>query len=287
MDIKTITNLINDKGLDISETINFIFFNDYLFKLYFISNYDDSFEKPSKRLKFITQLAFNDTLLHFGFHYIILGCSFKFKKITMKPCEIFNLDLSTEIGNGKLLYINYTSEGTIVPVEIHGNCPMNNEYKLNKQLYPVVYNNNIPKESSINILYVYLPEKLANDLIQNHLIEAFSMFIKHDYISQVIKLQIVAEFLIDKFLKTYKSNKKERTANYCRKLKQIFPQKVIENNFIPCPQYIIDELNTMRLRRNEISHNGGYAEISDDEAKKWIISTFLLFKYFKVIHNII
>ena len=73
---------------------------------------------------------------------------------------------------------------------------------------------------------------------------------------------------------------------YSKKLNSLLPQIITDNNMTPCPSIIINEINNMRLKRNDIAHAGGSININDIDMRTWIINAFLFYKYFKVIHNV-
>lgn len=50
----------------------------------------------------------NSTLFHFGAHYSLVGCIDSYKTISLNKNEKIILDLNDVIGDGILLYVNFT-----------------------------------------------------------------------------------------------------------------------------------------------------------------------------------
>lgn len=183
-----------NKKIDLSAIFS-IFCNSETCKIFFARNY----ENPEKDffIRMVNKLIFNETLTNFGFFYIFLDCTVIITSITLKPNEIYTLDLSSEIEDGKLLYINYTPNcGNLFPLEIHGNCPIGNEYRIKKLLYPYVLDKNLPVKTNVSVQYIYALGKLTHKIGFNQLIEGFEYFSKKNYVTAIIKLQIACEFIL-------------------------------------------------------------------------------------------
>ena len=231
--------------------------------------------------------AFNTTLTNFNFQHILLCCPNKFIKIKLEPEQIYKLDLSKEINNGKLLYINYTPEGNgnLFPMELLGNSPLNTIYNTHKQLYPYIIDKTKPATTTdVNISYVYVPEEILNDPSLKQISEAYQCYFNNEYVDTIIKLQIAAEFILGKFLYNY--SKKYKQHSYYIKLKKDLAKVTSQNNLLPCPKFLIDSLDAMRNKRNDIIHEGGNITLSQDDVRKWCVDVLFFCKYFKTIHQI-
>lgn len=248
-------------------------FCDAEFLRYF-SNPDEN----SQLRELVLGIAFNPTLIHFAMHFMLLGCPIKTREIFIEPDREFNLDLSEEIGNGRLLYINYTPNGIggLFPVEIHGNIPMGHEYCLKKRLYPVNFQPNIkPNTTSVFVQYAYATEKHVNDISLLQFVEAFNNYSVKRYSEAVIKLQIVAEFTLNRFKEKYTTERRCKSrGGYEKILRKEFPKIIEEQGLTPCPSEILVALDEMRKVRNKIMHEGGIANVNDEEMKHWIVNTF-------------
>lgn len=245
-------------------------------------------ENNNELYTFVAEFAFNTTLSNFNFHHVILGNKIGFQKIKLIPDQIYNLDLSNIINGGRLLYINYTPEsGNLFPIEIHGNSPIGCEFSLTKILYPIKIPSNTSSPSiktTVNVHYIYAPKEILNDIALKELTEAFQHYFKSEYIDTILKLQISSEFILTKFIHKYEP--KLVDASYFLKLTVHLSHIIVKHKLIPCPHFILNNLNNMRIKRNKITHEGGTTEISNEEIKTWSISAFLFYKYFNIVHNI-
>lgn len=251
------------------------------------NNYFQGIEETSNLYELALDFAFNTTLTNFNFHHVLLGYPNKFIKIKLEPSKVYELDLSGEIKNGRLLYINYTPEGNgnLFPVELLGNSPFNTIYNTYKRLYPYVINSNVPAtDTYVNISYAYVPEEIINDTSLRQISEAYQCYFNQEYVETVIKLQIATEFILGKFL--YKYKQKCKLENYFINLTINLNKITNQNNLLPCPQFLIDSLDAMRDKRNKIIHGGGNVTLNQDDVRKWCVDTLFFCKYFKIIHKI-
>lgn len=95
---------------------------------------------------------------------------------------------------------------------------------------------------------------------------------------------MIAYFILDKFL--YGQGKYNKDHSYYTKLTRILDNTLSNSNLPKCYNFIINNLDEMRDKRNDIAHQGGCTNISKENMKKWMISVVLFYKYFQVIHNV-
>lgn len=274
-------NIINlPDGINITELIK-PDFNDKAYMDFFQDNEEN---KPIKLYPLLTNFAFNPTLLHFNIHYLALGCNVVMDSFTLYPNIINELDLSNKINGGKLIFISYTPvNGKLRPIELHGNCPEKNISNPHKFFIPYAENIQDSQPTVINYIYVYAPKELLNDIFFSQFLDVFADFSNRDFTTAVFKLQIICEYTLKKFIAIY--NPKTSYKNYSNRLKAL-PEILAELGSISCPDFIIDELNAMRITRNQIIHDGGIKTISEQEMIHWIVASLLFYKYFKIVHNI-
>lgn len=234
--------------------------------------------------EFLDKIVFAPSFVLFGMHYSFLNCIVKNRTIKVKPNILYSLDLSQEIGKGRLLYINYTPQGPVSVVELHGNCPMGSEYNLNKQLYLLsLSGDSTHQEIDISVMYSYISEKYIKDTSIYQLVKSFENFFYNDYILMVINAQIACEFLITKLLFDAGIGKNNiEKASYNLKLNQLFPECTKRRKMPPFPSKMLQNLNDMRQCRNEIAHEGGNKVVQNTDAKSWIISAVMLYKYIHI-----
>ncbi|MBD9296965.1 hypothetical protein DXD38_05545 [Megamonas funiformis] len=260
---------------------------DYLSDIFF----ENIFKQQSLDNTIINELKnklFDKKSVDFGLHYLPLGAKYGTLDIELK--DLCVLDLTKEIGEGKLLFINYAPDNTIFPIEMHMNSPFQiNRFSLQRTLAPINLCNtsNNTSYSKVRVFYVYLPKNCINDICIKELSDAFYDYFNKDYNSSLLKLQIACEFILTRFLnKNGHNDIKTQRMPYSKKLNNLLPKTITDNNMIPCPSIITNEINNMRLKRNDIAHAGGSININDTDMRTWIITAFLFYKYFKVIHNV-
>lgn len=242
--------------------------------------------------------SFDETLVKFGWHYGSLECKGVFRKITLKPNEIFELDLSKEIGDGELLYINYTpSRGGLSPTQMHGNTPFPNIKPKKIFIYPRPVEKNAT-ETEVQLLYWFAPENVVNDLSIMLLLDAFQRYYDKNYRYMFISAQTSIEILQSEFLEgLLKANgvpgdKTERflteSVTFSTQLKTFVPFLA---NIMKFPNWqtnnqIRKGLSILIDKRNDLVHRGKTKYPSDKLTLKALMSAFFVFKYYKSIHGI-
>lgn len=269
---KHIEQLIHSSGFNLTEI-----FSPESLNLGFASYFAKIHPDPPIQL----DLSFFPSAHCFGFHYMLLGCPLKIKQIVLHANQKFTLDLSAEIRNGKLLYVNYTPHGPLYPLEIHGNCPMGHEYILRKTLYPLpAYDSISPDtETTVSILYIYATEEQLQDFALHQLIESFEHFFLREYPLMILKSHMACEISLTHFLTTTMSNSSKHS--YATRLKKDLPQLAQEKK-IPLPaDFIMQRIDTLRDLRNKIIHEGQTLSISQNDAALYLKASLLFLQILK------
>lgn len=271
-----IKNKLRDSGLDLTalfsaQTI------DINFLLYFYRQAE---------LPILFQLAFIPSAFAFGLHYTLLECPCKVRTISLTPYQTYDLDLSSEIGpSGKLLYINYTSQGPIRPVELHGNCPMGHEYILHKQIYALPIDiQQAAAPTEVSVMYAYATADLLQDISLRLFIDAFQHFFLGEYQIMVIKAQTACEYSLTYFLKEEVCP--NNRAPYYKKLKTMLPNIIEKKHYPPLDDTISASLDKLRILRNQIVHDGVSPLITQAEATEYLRNAFLLYKYLRIVRQL-
>lgn len=235
-------------------------------------------------------------VISFASHYSLLGCVNNRTKILIKPNELFKLDLSNEIGEGELLYINYTPcSGETFPIETHSNVPISHLKVKNKLIYGQPINEN-SKETEVNVYYWFAPEKLKDDLSNMLLLDAFKFFFEGDYRYMIISAHSSVEIILSKFIKKIltehsisEKNSKEFTKSIGTKyqLDTLLPLICNLLNFPILDTKIVGGLKDLRADRNRLIHTGETDILDKTKLKKELISAFFAFRYFKLLNEII
>lgn len=234
----------------------------------------------------------------FGFHYSLLGCVGRTKKITLKPMEIFELDLSDDIGDGELLYRNYTpyGDGDLFPTEVHGNTPEPHIRQKKIVLYGRPLSKDA-KETEINILYWYSPSEFKDDIGMTLILDAFQRYHEKNYRYMVISASTAVEVAQTRFftelLKSsgIGSSKIEsfltQQATFSPQLKVLLPLLADKLKFPKMKMEIYDGLLNLRNDRNDVVHEGvpenGW---KNERIETELISALFAFKYYRMVSKI-
>ncbi len=218
-------------------------------------------------------------------------------KIVLRPNEIYNLDLSKEIGEGKLLYINYTPDsGGLFPIQMHSNTPLTHIIPTNIRLIPHSLRENA-NETQVQIFYWFAPKEVNNDLSVMLLLDAFQRFYEKNYRYMVISAQTAIEILQYKFfegllkssnlsddrIKTFLEDK----TTFSSQLFTLLPLLGKIMNF-PIPNSkIFEGLKILVKNRNDIVHRGEpKKQLNEGQLKIALMGAFFILKYYKIIHKI-
>lgn len=260
------------------------------YKLYFQSPLESSV------YNLLDGAIFNPVLSSFSMFYTLLGCIGKFKKITMSPEEIYELDLSPEIGDGLLLYINYTpcGGGGLFPIEMHSNTPIRHEEFKKKYLYPGKNKSasNV-KETEIQIFYWYLPAGLEKDDPRKLMLDAFKCFYEEKFSYMIISAQTALEIMqynfFSKILSSVgiseenKRNFLSRTVTFALQFKVLLPLITNFTDIPAIPSSVASGISRLINVRNNLIHTRNKKiDLERSDAKTMLISSYLLYKYYQI-----
>ena len=207
----------------------------------------------------------------FGWHYGLLGCIGTADKILLKPNKIYILDLSREIGEGELLYINYTpTKGGLFPIQIHSNTPITHIKPKIIHLFPCPLKDDAI-ETDVQIFYWFATKEIVEDLSSMLLLEAFQRFYEKNYRYMLVSAQTSIEILQYKFfekllnLESKYKIKKERISEFLEQRAtystQLFTLLPFVANITDIPIWKIDSpihegLKILGKGRNDVAHRG-------------------------------
>lgn len=234
----------------------------------------------------------------FGSHYSLLGCIGKIKKIHLKPNENCNLDLSNEIGDGELLFINYTPfKGGVFPIETHSNIPEPHIRRTNIHLHGYTLDENA-SETEISCFYWFAPAEIKDDLGMRLILDAFQRYYEKNYrymvISAFTAVEISQYHFFAELLKSSGisySNKIEpfltHNATFSSQLRVLLPFLAEEMKFPMLNKPIYDGIENLRKDRNDVVHKGEPKKGWEQERlKNELISALFAYKYYKLILTI-
>lgn len=230
----------------------------------------------------------------FGHHYSLLGCKGKFREIKLKPNETFILDLSDDIGDGDLLYINYTpGPGGVQPIELHSNTPLPHIRQKTIYLYGRPLDNDA-SETGINCFYWFAPDILSDDLGMRLLLDAFKRYYEDNYRYMVISAFTAVEIAQYGFFsglltssKISYSKKVEpfltKNATFSSQLRVLLPFLADKMKFPMLPTEVYDGLENLRKDRNDLVHRGKPKKgLESQRIKNELVGALFAFKYYKL-----
>lgn len=245
---------------------------------YFKNNPNDSFKNPSPLLSLyidIIKKRFNKKQIP----YLLLKVIPKKLTLAIPPRKIVTLDLTTEIGNGLLLDIEYQSlepEHNIKDeklLQIHGNSPIRERYSKIKKFYRYTTVDNKYINNIYLIKIFYISEKDYKDLCIKQLLEAYESLCDENYTDTILKCQISNEI-------TAKNICKHENLNYNRRN---YPDNldIIKNNIsrITLSQEILDILKEINTVRNNIIYRKGHQNLTTSKVENFIISSLIFYEY--------
>lgn len=224
-----------------------------------------------------------------------VGCVSSEFDILLKHDEN-TLDLSTIIGEGELVYINYSWAGH--PHYILTQEPLVRINKNKIMLFPSIMTENL-KEVEIGVYLWFAPKEMLDDLSTMLLLDAFQKYYDRNYRYMLISAQTSVEVLQHKFLnKLLKENKisNERIEDFLENKApfstQLFTLLPFLANIMDFPIWkkgsqIEEGLKILRDNRNDVVHRGKLErQLNDDKLQKALLGAFFALKYFKIIHKI-
>lgn len=238
--------------------------------------------------------------VRFGMHYTLLGCIETEASFMMVPHKIIELDLRSDIKDGKLLYIHYQSgpggDHSLWPIEFNSAEPTFDILKSKITLVPFDHFNSNAGETEIDILFCYAPQNILNDLATEIMINAFDYYLRGNQKHMIISAQMAIEILQNEFFQKSLSAAKikpndlkkflQDQATYYSQLFILLKWISAKKRFPYPNEIIISNMRKLTKSRNQIMHTGKIkSDWANQDYQDMLISAFLLYKYFKIINN--
>ncbi|CAM3476597.1 Apea-like HEPN domain-containing protein [Flavobacterium longum] len=211
-----------------------------------------------------------------SYTYAIVGGFTTSFMITMKPNEIYELDLE-EVGipkQSKILQTGYTPNGKgLFPVELHGNVPPRHFIPHKLHLFGRPFGEPT-EETPVAVSICWTPKSDNNETWEN-IVSAVEAFTISDYNSCVIPANVAVEatlhdLMSDYFQKFAASDRVDdflnNGATYSYQLNILLPMIANSIGFPKMPDFIRGNLNTLRSLRNSLAHKGKPKKIIDKKA---------------------
>lgn len=236
-------------------------------------------------------------MLFDAFHCI--GAKTNTFKIKLKADEMFNLSFSK---HGKIpdeatiLNVNYTPEGSLFPIEFHGNIPMQMKYHNNEiPLYPANLGKKSSKNNIVNVSVTWISK--TGEIFDN-LITAFQYYYSEEYEKIIIPANVAVEYplgiyLTEKIKSNNIGNKRikdflQNGATYSHQLNVLLPL-VINYSDTEYPMMNDDIrgiLNRLRSYRNKMAHEGSLNdELTRAECAELLTAVLFAFLYLELLIN--
>lgn len=218
-------------------------------------------------------------------------------RITLRPGERTQYKLSDHgiPSDAKVLYVNYTPEGTLFPVELHGNVPTQRSLRSEVTLWPVPFGSAAEtKTTDVNVLVTWVPHSQLDESWGN-LVDAFEAYAAGSYHSAVVPANVAVEAALSVFLFEYLARYAGRdrvkrfledAATYSHQLNVLLPFVSALGGVPELPHHIRGLLNRLRELRNQIAHNGKLETLlSQGEAAELLCSALFGFRYVGLVQS--
>jgi len=235
--------------------------------------------------------------VNFGWHFGLLGCIGKVINIFLTPKKNYKLDLSKEIENGELLYIVYTPDlNGLFPIQMNSNTPISHRMDKIINLLPYATKENASK-TKVQVFVWIAPKEMKEDLSTMLQLDAFRKFYEENHRHMLVSAQTSIEILqykfLDLLLKSNEIGKKRREsflqdkATFSVQCFTLMPLLSKILNF-PLPEKrIIDGFKWLVEDRNDVVHRGiPKKSWEKNRLQNELLSAFMLFKYFRIIHKV-
>ena len=218
-------------------------------------------------------------------------------QITLRPGERTQYKLSDHDipSDAKVLYVNYTPEGSLFPVELHGNLATRRPLRSEVTLWPVPFASAADtKTTNVNVLVTWVPHSQL-DVSWGNLVDAFEAYAAGNYHSAVVPANVAVEAALSVFLFEYLARHAARdrvkrflddAATYSHQLNVLLPLVSALGGAPEIPDHIRGLLNRLRDLRNEIAHHGKLeTPLSQGEAAELLCSALFGFRYVGLVQS--
>jgi hypothetical protein len=172
--------------------------------------------------------------------------------------------------NAKILYVNYTPEAPIHPVEIPGgNITTRRPNRHEVTMWPVPWENvdvaDVARTAKVTVSVSWVPHSPLDASWEN-LVTAFEAYVAADYAAAIVPANVAVEAALSVFLFDYLARYKisgthikpflDDAATYGHQLNVLLPLVAEWSGAPRLPDHIRGALNRLRGLRNDIAHRG-------------------------------
>jgi len=233
--------------------------------------------------------------------FMPIGAQSKFFVLKLKSVERCHYKL-TDYGipeDANILYVNYTpsgnDQGSLIPVEFHGNIPTRHWPRHSVTLWPVPFGNtdNL-SENEVNVYVTWVPHTAYDD-IWGRLVDAFQAYVAGRYSEIVVPANVAVEASLSScltgFLAGMVGNQRaesflEQAATYSHQLNVVLPVIAVLTNIPRLDEHVRGLLNRLRDLRNQMAHRGCLDNaIKKEEAAELICAALFGFRYMSFVKS--
>lgn len=189
-------------------------------------------------------------------------------EIVLRRNEAFPLKLS-DAGvppDARIVHINYTPNGHLFPLEMHGNVPTRHVIRNEIFLYPWPARVDEDKLATgkVTVFVTWLKQPATGESWDN-LLAAFDAYTRDAFNSTLIPANVAVESALARLMKDLlrgvdRNDRVERflteAATYSYQLNIVLPLVAGYAGIRPMPDHLRQHLNRLRKLRNEMAHDG-------------------------------
>lgn len=218
-------------------------------------------------------------------------------RIILRPGERTQYKLS-DYGiptDAKVLYVNYTPEGKLFPIELHGNVPTWRFSRNEVTVWPLPSGNDVETEvTHVNVMVTWVPHSHLDESWAN-LVEAFEAYATGNFQSAIVPANVAVEAALSIFLFEYMSryaghDRVKRflvdAATYSHQLNVVLPLVSALGSLPQLPGHIRGLLNRLRDFRNQMAHDGKLeGPLAPNETAELLCAALFGFRYVGLIQS--
>jgi hypothetical protein len=187
-------------------------------------------------------------------------------RVRIEPSEIASLDFE-HFGlpkTARVVGVNYTPSGKIMPVELHGNEPRRNFPRV-VELYGRPVGEGPHQTTEVHIAVTWIPTDAMEGNYAESLCAAFEAYSNGRYQDVIVPANVTVEVVLEKLMADFFSAGVSRQrvddflsdgATYSYQLNAILPALTRRLGISPLPDEIRGQLNRLRGLRNQLAHRG-------------------------------
>lgn len=215
-------------------------------------------------------------------------------------CSIFTVSLVKDVittvrfedygipKGARILHVNYTPQGDLFPIEMHGNSPYRGMPRDTVSLYPasIFEGKSLENDVSVMVTWIELDQLVESSF--GSLVQALEEYSQGNYQAVIVPANTAIEFQLTEYTEnvvvsaTSKTSTKEffDISSYVPTLKTLIPLIASLKGFPKLPREIQENLLLLASWRNQIAHTGKTkSEISQKSIAKCLSAVVLGAKY--------